>query len=77
GKIAKALTELTKKDNFHWGKAAEDAFNKLKEIMTTSPVLVLPNFELPFEVECDAAGKGIGAVLMQKRQPIAYFSKAL
>jgi hypothetical protein len=77
GKIAKPLTELTKKDNFNWGLEAAAAFNKLKHIMTTTPVLTLPNFDIPFEVECDAAGRGIGAVLMQKKQPVAYFSKAL
>ncbi|CAJ2641852.1 unnamed protein product [Trifolium pratense] len=77
GKIAKPLTELTKKDNFHWGQEAIDAFTKLKHIMTTAPILALPNFELPFEIECDAAGRGIGVVLMQYKQPIAYFSEAL
>jgi hypothetical protein len=77
GKVAKPLTELTKKYNFAWGPEADRAFLQLKQIMSTPPVLVLPNFDLPFEVECDAAGRGIGAVLMQKRQPIAYFSKAL
>lgn len=77
GKIAKPLTELTKKDNFNWGMEATKAFNDLKRIMTSPPVLMLPNFELPFEVECDAAGRGIGAVLMQQRQPVAFFSKAL
>ncbi|PNX85597.1 retrotransposon-related protein, partial [Trifolium pratense] len=77
GKIAKPLTELTKKDNFHWGVEAEKAFIEMKQIMTSSPVLILPNFDIPFEVECDAAGRGLGAVLMQQKQPIAYFSKAL
>ncbi|MCH79343.1 hypothetical protein A2U01_0000091, partial [Trifolium medium] len=77
GKIAKPLTELTKKDNFSWGSEASLAFEQLKQVMTTSPVLILPNFSLPFEIECDAAGRGLGAVLMQNKQPIAYFSKAL
>lgn len=77
GKVAKPLTELTKKDNFSWNQDAVKAFNEMKKIMTSPPVLVLPNFSLPFEVECDAAGRGIGAVLMQQRQPVAFFSKAL
>jgi hypothetical protein len=77
GKIAKPLAELTKKDNFSWGLEAQTAFQQLNWIMTTPPVLVLPNFTLPFEVECDAAGRGIRAVLMQQRQLIAFLSKAL
>lgn len=45
--------------------------------MTTPPILVLPDFSLLFEVECDAAGRGVGVMLMQNKQPIAYFSKAM
>lgn len=77
GSVAKPLTELTKKDGFHWGLAAQAAFDNFKRIMATSPVLVLPDFTQPFEVECDASGRGIGAVLMQQRKSLAYFSKAL
>ena len=37
----------------------------------------LPNFAEPFTLEIDASGNGIGAVMMQKGRPIAYYSKAL
>ena len=45
--------------------------------MVSTPVLVLPDFHLPFVVETDACDIGVGAVLMQQGHPIAYLSKAL
>ncbi|KAL0420984.1 UNVERIFIED_CONTAM: Retrovirus-related Pol polyprotein from transposon.6 [Sesamum latifolium] len=77
GAISKPLTSLLKKDGFIWNPEAEAAFNHLKEVMTSVPVLALPNFSQPFIVETDACGKGIGAVLMQEGRHIASLSKAL
>jgi hypothetical protein len=45
--------------------------------MTTAPVLAQPNIEKPFDVYYDASGIGIGCVLMQKDQVIAYASRQL
>jgi len=77
GSITAPLTHLLKKNSFNWGDEAETAFEALKRAVTNPPVLVLPNFSKPFLIECDASGKGIGAVLMQQQRPIAYFSQAL
>jgi hypothetical protein len=62
---------------FQWSEEAQVAFQKLKQVMPSTPVLSLPKFDLPFTVETDASDVGLGVVLMQQGRPIAFLSKAL
>ncbi|XP_019054014.1 PREDICTED: uncharacterized protein LOC109114966 [Nelumbo nucifera] len=64
GILAAPFTRLLKKHSFEWDQKAEEAFQALKEAVTSPPTLALPNFELEFIVEADASGTGIGAVRM-------------
>ena len=81
--IARPLNELTRKDTlWTWGKRQQEAFEMLRKRITSEPVLKQPQLEQQFEVEVDASGYAIGAVLMQrdekgKRHPVAYFSSTL
>lgn len=85
--IASPLTKLTggsknSKKPLEWNDSADIAFNKLKQVLVSSPVLACPNFEKPFFLHCDASSVGIGSVLCQEdeqheQHPIAYYSRAL
>ena len=62
--ITALLTQLIKKDEaFIWTDLRDQAFNKLKQILASEPILKLPNFDKAFEVIIDASGQGIGGIL--------------
>ncbi|GKV27101.1 hypothetical protein SLEP1_g36308 [Rubroshorea leprosula] len=75
--IVAPITDSLKGDKFSWSGKAQRSFEELKRKLTKTSVLALPNFDLMFEVDCDASNVGIGAVLSQEGRPIAFFSEKL
>jgi len=83
--IAAPLVGLTKgkqkKNELTWTEEAKEAFKQLKSALISSPVLVSPDFSLPFTIQTDASNYGIGAVLTQtfdnEEHVIAYASRVL
>ncbi|GJS15213.1 reverse transcriptase domain-containing protein [Tanacetum coccineum] len=74
-KIARPMTHLLEKETpFVFSKDCIDAFQTLKKKLTEAPILVVPDWNLPFELMCDASDFAIGAVLGQRKtkhfQPI-------
>jgi hypothetical protein len=52
---------------FTWGLPQEGSFMKLKELVTSAPILILPNNDLPFRLEADGSGIATGVVLSQQQ----------
>nr|GEX54531.1 hypothetical protein [Tanacetum cinerariifolium] len=80
--ISRPMTHLLEKDTpFVFSKECVDAFNTLKKKLTEALILVIPDWNLPFELMCDASDYAIGAVLGQRKskhfQPIHYASKTM
>ncbi|XP_026459250.1 uncharacterized protein LOC113359900 [Papaver somniferum] len=67
GLISHPLTQLLKKDAFVWTEAATSSFKQLQHALTTTPILILPDFDKDIYLECDASGGGLGDVLMQSQ----------
>ncbi|GJX94235.1 DNA-directed DNA polymerase [Tanacetum coccineum] len=81
-KIARPMTHLLEKETpFVFSKDCIDAFQTLKKKLTEAPILVVPDWNLPFIIMCDASDFAIGAVLGQRKtkhfQPIHYASKIM
>ena len=81
-KIAKPLYKLLKKDaKFLWDEDCQRSFEELKAQLTTAPIVRAPNWQLPFEVMCDASDLAIGVVLVRreggKPYVVYYTSKTL
>ena len=81
--VAAPHTDLTRKSapaQVKWNSSCEHAFQKLKELLCSSPVLCNPDFSKPFYLQSDASYRGMGAVLSQCDEnghdhPVAYFSR--
>ncbi len=77
------MTELTKtKTAFLWSPEATTSFEQLRSAISSSPVIIHPNPNKPFYVECDASDFAVGAVLLERMEsgnlhPVAYYSKKL
>ena len=63
GILAAPLTSLLRKEGFSWSDDAAKAFSTLKEALSSTLVLHLPDFSSEFTVNCDASGSGFGAML--------------
>ena len=78
--IAAPLTELTKQSVvFTWTNRQQLAFDALRELLTSAPVLAFPRGDLEYVVDCDASDYGVGGVLSQVQEGdervIAYYSR--
>ncbi|GJZ63129.1 reverse transcriptase domain-containing protein [Tanacetum coccineum] len=81
-KIVQPMTHLLEKETpFVFSKECMESFEYLKKKLTKAPILVAPDWDLPFEIMCDASDFAVGAVLGQRKnkyfQPIHYASKSL
>lgn len=81
--LASPLSNLIKKGQSNmvqWFEAAEQAFQALKQVLTSLPVLRNPNFDRPFIVHMDASETSLGAILSQtikREHPLLYVSRKL
>ena len=75
-KLAAPLTKLTRKEEkFVWSEACQQSFDELKMKLTSAPVLTFSSGQDGYTVYCDASRQGLGCVLMQHENVIAYASR--
>ncbi|CAN6691830.1 unnamed protein product [Malus baccata var. baccata] len=77
-KIAQPLCRLLQKEvSFEFNEACEQAFNHLKDLLISAPIIIPPDWSIPFELMCDASDYAIGAVLGQRKNKLPHFRSYL
>ena len=72
------LTRLTSiKRKFQWTQVDQDDFKKIKRIVARNAFLTYPYFNETFKIHVDAIAFQLGAVIIQKYKPIAFYSRKL
>jgi len=81
--VARPMNVLTRKDEkWRWGDEQQKAFDELKKVFTSKPVLAAPDLDKEFRVEADASNYATGGVLSmkcsdEKWRPVTFISKSL
>ena len=76
--VMKPLRDLTHKDvEWCWDDTQEKAWNDVKTLIASAPVLAYYKSNEVLEIQCDSSQSGVGAALMQNGHPIAYASRTL
>ena len=76
--ITLPIQDILKKEvPFHWDLPQEESFSKLRNILSSTPVLTFYDVKKPVIISCDASQSGLGALLLQDGKPVAYASRAL
>lgn len=78
--VATPITDCMKGNRFKWAREAQGAFQSLKRLLSSAPVLVNADFNKWFYIQCDASNLGVGYVLFQKdceggEHPIAFVQR--
>ena len=80
--ISRPLDKLRKVDTFQWDDKCQEAFDKLRTILSSTDILMYPKFDRTFIVTCDASATAIGGVVSQiddfgNERPVSFCSRAL
>lgn len=71
------IQDVLKKDFFHWNLAQNNTFAKIKDTLSSAPLLAFRNVNKPVIISCNMSQSGLGALLLQNGKPVEYASCAL